>query len=161
MNSGTRRFPSRTERVFVEEGSVGITIRGLCPLIQVFDMPASLAFYRDVLGFTEVDKSGPGDDVSWAWLRHGNAEVMLNTAYDVGERPPSPDPSRVAAHADTILFVGCNDLEGAHAHLIANGIEAERPKVAPYGMKQLYATDPDGYGLCFQWPADERERRGE
>jgi glyoxylase I family protein len=27
------------------------------------------------------------------------------------------------------------------------------PKVAPYGMKQLYVRDPDGYGLCFQWPA--------
>jgi hypothetical protein len=20
-------------------------------------------------------------------------------------------------------------------------------------MKQLYVRDPDGYGLCFQWPA--------
>ena len=27
------------------------------------------------------------------------------------------------------------------------------PKVAWYGMKQLYLTDPDGYGLCFQWKA--------
>jgi glyoxylase I family protein len=27
------------------------------------------------------------------------------------------------------------------------------PKVAPYGMKQLYVKDPDGYVLCFQWPA--------
>jgi hypothetical protein len=21
------------------------------------------------------------------------------------------------------------------------------------GMKQLYVSDPDGYSLCFQWPA--------
>ena len=26
--------------------------RSLTPLIQVFDMPASIRFYRDVLGFT-------------------------------------------------------------------------------------------------------------
>jgi glyoxylase I family protein len=135
---------------------MGIPIRGLCPLIAVFDMPASLRFYRDVLGFVEVGKSGEGDDVGWAWLRQGEAEVMLNTAYDVGERPSAPDPARVAAHADTILYVGCQDLETAYAYLRAHGVKAEPPAVAPYGMKQLYATDPDGYGVCFQWPADPK-----
>ena len=29
-------------------------LRGLCPLLQVFDMPASLVFYRDILGFELV-----------------------------------------------------------------------------------------------------------
>ena len=129
-----------------------IAIRGLCPLLQVFDMPTSLRFYRDVLGFVEVEKSGPGDDVHWAWLRHGDAHLMLNTAYDDGERPPLPDAIRVAAHADTGLFMSCEDLEGAYAHLVAQGVSAQPPKIAPYGMKQLYATDPDGYELCFQWP---------
>jgi hypothetical protein len=26
--------------------------------------------------------------------------------------------------------------------------------VAPYGMKQLYLRDPDGFELCFQWEAN-------
>jgi catechol 2,3-dioxygenase-like lactoylglutathione lyase family enzyme len=138
---------------------VAIAIRGLCPLIQVFDMPASLRFYRDVLGFAEVEKSGQGDDVGWAWLRLGDAAVMLNTAYDLGERPPKPDPARVAAHGDTCLYLGCEDLEGAYGYLLTAGVKAERPKVAPYGMKQLYARDPDGYGLCFQWPVEQEHQR--
>ena len=137
-----------------------IAIRGVCPLLQVFDMPTSLRFYRDVLGFAEVQKSGQGDDVHWAWLRHGDADVMLNTAYDDGERPPTPDRPRFAAHADTCLFMGCEDLEGAYTYLVAQGISAQPPKVAPYGMRQLYATDPDGYGLCFQWPAEQTNRPG-
>lgn len=136
------------------QARLGVEIRGLCPLIQVYDMRASLRFYRDVLGFEEVRKSGQGDDVGWAWLRHDEAELMLNTADDVGERPPAPDPARVAAHGDTILFVGCRDLEGAYAHLVAHGVKAEPPRVAPYGMKQVSATDPDGYGVCFQWPVE-------
>jgi catechol 2,3-dioxygenase-like lactoylglutathione lyase family enzyme len=140
---------------------VGITVRGLCPLIQVFDMPRSLHFYRDVLGFEEVQKSGEGDDVGWAWLRHGEAAVMLNTAYDTGERPAAPDPGRVAAHGDTALFLGCQDLDGAYTHLVAHGVAAEPPKVAPYGMRQLYAKDPDGYGLCLQWPAESRASPGD
>ena len=134
---------------------MAIAVRGICPLVQVFDMPASLGFYRDVLGFVEVRKSGPGDDVGWAWLRHGEAELMLNTAYDVGERPPSPDPARVAAHADTILYLGCEDVDGAYTFLSAAGVKVQPPKVAPYGMKQLYASDPDGYGVCLQWRAQQ------
>jgi hypothetical protein len=31
------------------------------------------------------------------------------------------------------------------------GIQVEAPVVAPYGMKQLYLKDPDGYTICFQW----------
>ena len=88
------------------------------------------------------------------WLRHGDAELMLNTAYDEGERPPVADSARMAAHADTSLFIGCEDLDAAYEYLIAHGVKASPPRVAPYGMKQLYATDPDGYGLCFQWPVE-------
>jgi catechol 2,3-dioxygenase-like lactoylglutathione lyase family enzyme len=125
-------------------------MRGLCPLLQVFDMPAALRFYRDVLGFVEVEKSAPGDAVDWVWLRQGDAELMLNTAYEGDQRPASPDPARVAAHADTILFLGCDDLDAVYAHLTAHRVPANPPTVAPYGMRQLHATDPDGYGLCFQ-----------
>ena len=30
---------------------MGIELRGVCALLQVFDMPTSVRFYRDVLGF--------------------------------------------------------------------------------------------------------------
>jgi hypothetical protein len=30
---------------------MAITIAGLTPLLEVFDLPTSIAFYRDVLGF--------------------------------------------------------------------------------------------------------------
>jgi catechol 2,3-dioxygenase-like lactoylglutathione lyase family enzyme len=135
-----------------------LELRGICPLLQVFDMPRSLAFYRDALGFEIVEAApagGAGDEgIDWAWLRRGGAELMLNTAYDPdAARPPAPDPARVAAHDDTALFIGCPDVDGAWAHLRERGIAADAPRVAPYGMKQLYVKDPDGFVLCFQWPA--------
>jgi glyoxylase I family protein len=138
---------------------MAIAVRGLCPLLQVFDMPTSLHFYRDLLGFSEVDKSGEGDDVGWAWLRRDDAELMLNTAYDDGERPPAADPGRVAAHGDTVLFLGCPDLDGAFAYLVARGVKADPPVARPYGMTQVSLTDPDGYGLCFQWPTKQAGSR--
>ena len=116
-------------------------------------MPASIHFYRDVLGFEVVSTSGPKDNCGRALLRLNRVELMLNTAYDDGERPAAPDPTRVAAHGDTCLYFGCEDLDAAYRHLRAQGLEVKDPMVANYGMKQLYVRDPDGYSLCFQWPA--------
>ena len=130
-----------------------IEVRGLSPLIEVFDMPTSLAFYRDKLGFTVRADSGQGDESGWVMLELGNATIMLNTAYDEGERPEQPDLTRIAAHRDTCIYFRCPDVDGAYQHLKANGIECGGPQIAPYGMKQLYLRDPDGYNLCFQWPA--------
>jgi uncharacterized glyoxalase superfamily protein PhnB len=46
-------------------------------------------------------------------------------------------------------------VDSAYAELLARGVEIQRPpKVAPYGMKQVYLQDPDGFGLCFQWKAE-------
>jgi glyoxylase I family protein len=133
---------------------MAIAIDGMAPLLQVFDMPASIVFYRDVLDFGVVDSDRPGDDCDWAMLCRDGVTLMLNTRYEKDARPASPDAERVAAHDDTCIYFGCPDVDAAYAHLRARGIEAEPPKVAPYGMKQLYLRDPDGYALCFQWPAD-------
>jgi len=46
-----------------------LDIQGLAPLLQVFDMPASVHFYRDLLGFELVATSRPGDHFDWALLR--------------------------------------------------------------------------------------------
>lgn len=136
---------------------MSIEVSGVCALLQVFDMPASVRFYRDVLGFEIVETSPrEGDQFDWGLLRLNDAEVMLNTAYEQEYRPAQPDPSRVAAHRDTCLYFGCPDVDAAYRHLLAHGIAADEPKVAPYGMKQLYVRDPDGYELCFQWPANPR-----
>jgi glyoxylase I family protein len=130
-------------------------IHGVSPLLQVFDMPTSLRFYRDVLGFNVTATSRPGDDCDWAGLRLNGTEIMLNTAYESDKRPPAPDRARIDKHEDTCLFFGCEDLDAAYKHLRSHGIDVKEPKVAPYGMKQLWFKDPDGFGICFQWPATQ------
>jgi glyoxylase I family protein len=132
---------------------MAIQIRDICPLLQVFDMPTSIRFYRDVLGFGVAQTSTPNDNVTWALLRRDGAEIMLNTAYDDGQRPAVPDPCRVVGHADATLFFGCPDVDGAYRHLRANGVDVAEPVVRDYGMKQLCLKDPDGFELCFQCPA--------
>jgi glyoxylase I family protein len=133
---------------------MSIEVRGVCALLQVFDMPTSVRFYRDVLGFEVVQTSErEGDQFDWGVLRLNGAEVMLNTAYEQEHRPARPDPARVAAHGDTGLYFGCLDVDAAYRHLRDHAIDVQEPTIAPYGMRQLYVHDPDGYELCFQCPA--------
>ena len=134
---------------------MAVDFQGLTPLIQVFDMPASIRFYRDVLGFVVVAASGQVPDCGWALLRRNSDEIMLNTQFEDDDRPAVPDESRTRAHNDTCFYFGCHDLDAAYAHMLANGVAAQKPSVAPYGMRQLYFTDPDGYNLCFQHPVSE------
>ena len=135
---------------------MSIEVRGVCTLIQVFDMPTSVRFYRDVLGFEVVRTTTPreGDQFDWGLLRLNETEIMLNTAYEQDHRPAQSDPARIAAHRDTCLYFGCPDVDGAYRHLLAQGIAVEPPEIAPWGSKQLYLRDPDSYTLCFQWRAE-------
>ena len=52
-----------------------LTVQGFCPLLQVFDMPTAVRFYRDLLGFEIVSNSPPRspDDFDWCWLRRNDA----------------------------------------------------------------------------------------
>jgi len=128
-----------------------VDIKGLAPLIQVFDMPASVHFYRDLLGF-ELVASSPG--FGWALLRLNGVELMLNTAYEDDHRPPAPEPARVDAHGDTALYFGCPDVDLAYRQLRGLGLDVKEPANTNYGMRQLHVKDPDGFGLCLQWPVD-------
>lgn len=135
---------------------MSIEVNGVAPMIQVFDMPRSIRFYRDQLGFKVTGSSkavsSDPDDVGWVMLQLSGATIMLNTAYDPEEVPPQPEPGRWSGHQDTCLYFGCPDVEGAYQELLSKGLDLRPPAVAWYGMKQLYLTDPDGFGICFQWP---------
>jgi catechol 2,3-dioxygenase-like lactoylglutathione lyase family enzyme len=63
---------------------VAIDVRGVRTLMQVFDMPTSLRFYRDLLGFEILDTSysNAGDQVDWCFLRLGKAELRLASAAE-------------------------------------------------------------------------------
>jgi catechol 2,3-dioxygenase-like lactoylglutathione lyase family enzyme len=132
---------------------MALELLGFAPLVQVFDMPRSVAFYRDILGFEVVAQSEPGDNFDWGMLRRDGMVIMLNTAYERARRPDLPDPLRVAAHDDTALFFDCADPDAAYTYLCDRGVKAQAPVTTHYGIRQVYVSDPDGYSLCFQSPA--------
>ena len=127
---------------------MAITIRSVTPLLQVFDMHESVAFYRDVLGFEVVNQYEPDGHFYWAMLKHGDAVLMLNAKYEAEHQPDKPEA--VTGHNDVTLYFDCPDVDGAFAELQAKGCKVEPPETRHYGMKQLTVSDPDGFELCFQ-----------
>jgi glyoxylase I family protein len=77
---------------------MAVNLRGMAPLLTVFDMPASLAFYRVILGFEVVQSSGQGDDAYWVLLRYNTIELILNTAFEKSDRPAAPDGYHLCLH---------------------------------------------------------------
>lgn len=140
---------------------MGIDPIGMVPLLQVYDMQKALAFYRDLLGFEIIDQSPEvetpeGRFSHWMWLRLGPAQLMLNTAYDAGERPMARDVTRQRWHGDTCLYFGCRDVDEVYETLHPRLPDLAPPADTAYGMRQLHLHDPDGYGLCFQAHVQQR-----
>ena len=70
---------------------MALTVRRLAPPLQVYGMPTSVRFYRDMLGFKIISNSPMlGEDrFHWALLGLGDAELMLNTAHEFDDERPA------------------------------------------------------------------------
>jgi glyoxylase I family protein len=138
-----------------------IEIQDVCALLSVFDMPTAVRFYCDVLGFTIESRSptyAVEDGVElyhWCTLKANDARIMLNTAYDEGQRP-AKRPLQVEDPFGTWFFFGCANLDSAYERLKAAHVDCKPPQLVKYGGKYGFRTlafrDPDGHGITLQWP---------
>jgi uncharacterized glyoxalase superfamily protein PhnB len=124
------------------------------PLLEVYDMRRSVAFYCDAMGFEMVQKYEPDGHLYWAMLRLGGALIMLNARYEDDDPDRPATPPTTTLREDVTLYFACPDVDAAYQHARDNGLGVKPPTVAYYGMKQFHVTDPDGFVLCFQQPAD-------
>ena len=119
------------------------------PLLFTGDIERSRAFYCDQLGFTLTNRYDPNGKLAWCMLAMEGASIMLEQV----------DAERLSglAHrrSDIALYFLCEDVDVLHERFKANGVDAEPPFVAFYGMKQLEVQDPDGRFLCFENPVED------
>lgn len=109
--------------------------------IAVRDVPASVAYYRDVLGLPEIER--PAFPFPGAWFRLGQHQEL----HLIGEREGPPGEGHLA------LWVP--DIAEAERELRARGARFSGPQRRPDGVLQLFLTDPDGNAieLCAGLPA--------
>ena len=127
-------------------GTTGATIHGVGLTFLVRDLPRSVAFYRDMLGFLEID-GGEHNAV----LASGDTRMVLREIRDA-----SPVNRRLV-HLN--LEVG--DVMSVYEDLRAKGVRfTYPPRVVNRGAKlELWAAafrDPDGHGIAItQWRSRE------
>ncbi|MGX1513135.1 catechol 2,3-dioxygenase-like lactoylglutathione lyase family enzyme [Streptomyces collinus] len=120
------------------------------------DPDASLAFYRDVLGFEVRKDVGNG---TMRWITVGPADqpdVSLLLA------PPAVDPGITDAERRTIaemmakgtygwILLATEDLDGTFAKVRAGNAEiVQEPTEQPYGIRDCAFRDPAGNQIRIQ-----------
>lgn len=116
---------------------------GAATIFTVKDIAASLAYYRDALGFDVTFQYG--EPLYYACLCRD--EVSLHI------RAPR-DPAWMAGHGAIAVFV--DDVDGLHAELAARGARVVKPpQDYPYGMRDFDVVDLDGNHLTFGMALNE------
>lgn len=115
-------------------------VTSFAPQFLVDDLDRSIAFYRK-LGFTFGE---PWDGFYAIGLLDG-LELHLK------EAPKNPDERRHRRdHEHLDAAAGVDGIEAFHARCQANGVPVTRALApTPWGTKDFYVADPDGYILCF------------
>lgn len=122
-------------------------------ILAVADVDASVAFYRERLGF-ELEASY--DDPPYAIMALAGTRLSLaEQGHEAEDRPgvlmvaPS-DRSRLQA----ALVLEVADCRGAYDELRATGVEfLAEPYSPPWGGARCFAVDPDGYLVELEQPA--------
>lgn len=123
-------------------------ISGLVAFVHVADMARSLAFYR-LLGLRPIDSFAPDDEVVWAFLESGPAQLMV-------ARADAPVDHRAQA---VLFYLYADDLAGLRDHLVAHDVVASEIFDGTPGPKQeMRVDDPDGYVLMIAQIEDDRAR---
>jgi catechol 2,3-dioxygenase-like lactoylglutathione lyase family enzyme len=119
-------------------------IHGVGITVLVTELARSIAFYRDILGFYEID-NGDGSAV----LASGDTRLVLRNV------------TGLSAEAGRLIYLNLEvgDVEGVYAELQAKGVHFEHPPQAVNRGDRLElwsATfrDPDDHNIAItQWRA--------
>lgn len=131
----TRPKRKRPESLRLRECSASFTVN---------DLPRSIAWYRDVLGFTEGERWETDGVLRGVQLKAGAIDLMLS----------QDDFSKGRDRTKGVGFrLWCNtaqDLDALAAEIKARGgTLAHEPRELPWGDRALAVTDPDGFQITI------------
>ncbi|MCA1569144.1 MAG: VOC family protein [Chloroflexi bacterium] len=107
-------------------------------VLKVRDLDRSLAFYRDLLGFTV---SSEMSNVMIFLTATGESHHDL-ALVRVGDSAPSPTPNAVGLYHVAVQLADFDSVKHAHALLVERGL---LKGTADHGVtRSLYTSDPDG-----------------
>lgn len=115
-------------------------LTSLAPQFLVEDLDRSMDFYRGKLGFSFEVWGG-----FYAIGRRDGLELHLKHA----KRPESERSFR-REHEHLDASAGVEGVEAFYGQCVAQDVNILKPLGAtPWGTKDFYVEDPDGYVICF------------
>ena len=124
-------------------------ITGLSPMLAVTDLPRSIRFYTEKLGFTV--RGTFGEPPVWCSLFRDGWQVMLNA-------PPRERVERDVPRASKdyqIFYFYTDDAPALREEFAGRGVQTTDLRVTIYRMKEFEVRDPDDYWLWFGQDTDE------
>ena len=130
------------------------TISSISPFFIVSDVPATLAFYRDKLGFDVTFRGPQPDDEFFGIVRRGGAVIMfkaLGVLSDGREVSVEPVPNFGREPAFSLdAYVEVPDPDALAAEFASRGVSFSAPlSDSDDGLRGFVIRDLDGYGLFF------------
>ena len=128
-----------------------VEVGGVSPLFIVKNVPATLAFYRDRLGFDITFQGPEPDDIFFGIVQRGRAMIMFK-AIGVDPIPNyTRDVKKGIARWDAYVYVP--DPDALAAEFSSRNVEFVVPlKDTHDGLRGFELKDADGYVLFFGRP---------
>lgn len=121
-------------------------VRRLTPVLIADQIDASVAFWRDRLGFQVVAEVPHEGHLGFAILAGGGVELMYQSRASVeADIPPEMAPP---GNATTFLFVEVADLDAVEKAIAGVPVVMQRRKTF-YGMEEIGVREPGGHVVTF------------
>ena len=121
-----------------------LRLRSAGPSFTVSDLQKSLAFYRDVLGFT-VKESWEKDGAL-----HGVELVAGSVSFWLGQDDWQKGRDRVKGQGCRLYVTTTQDIDALAASIKAKGWALEQePTDQPWGWRDFSVVDPDGFKITI------------
>jgi uncharacterized glyoxalase superfamily protein PhnB len=121
-----------------------LRLRALMPSLTANDLQASLAFYRDVLGFIVAEEYRMEDKVVGVRLRAGTVEFLL-TQDDFAK-----GRDRKKGVGLRLFAMTNQDIDQLAADVQERGAKlAQEPTTQPWGARDFAVVDPDGFTIAI------------
>ena len=121
-------------------------------MVYARDVQRALHFYRDLLGFKQVDEFRYEDKPVYARLRApgGDGTIALHLA----------GPGTSLASEGVRLYFEIRDLDDFCRKLQAKGFYiTQMPRMMPWGWRHAYLNDPDGHEISLYWAGENRMKK--
>lgn len=120
---------------------------GATPVLQVYDVARSIAWYSDVLGF-QADPFPAEPPFAFAILARDRAEVMLQRARPAGlSDAPGLAPAGPSPGWSVYLRLRGGNLLGFAEEIRAKATILRGPERMAYGHVEFEVADPDGHRI--------------